>query len=131
MIEIARRYQEGPVKRKDIARSQGISSAYLENIFMALKSRNLIRTVRGANGGFTLQNPPSSITMFQIVSALEGPIVPVECVDTYVACKQSSACAARWLWKKLYNAQISVLRKTTLQTLVDLADSEKQIDYSI
>lgn len=83
MIEIARHYKEGPVKRKDIARSQGISSAYLE------------------------------------------------CVDTDDACKQSSACAARWLWNKIYNAQMSVLKKTTLQALVDLADSEKQIDYSI
>ena len=88
MIEIARHYNEGPVKRKDISRSQKISSAYLENILIALKSQNLIRTVRGADGGFILANSPSSITMFQIVSALEGPIVPVECVDKSDACKQ-------------------------------------------
>jgi Rrf2 family cysteine metabolism transcriptional repressor len=131
MIEIARHYKEGPVKRKDISRSQKISSAYLENILMALKARNLIRTVRGANGGFTLDAPPGSITMFQIVSALEGSIVPVECVNNSNACKRSGECAARRLWQELYDAQTAVLKKTTLQALVDWADEEKQFDYSI
>ena len=131
MIEIARHYKEGPVKRKDISRGQRISSAYLENILMALKSRNLLRTVRGANGGFMLEVPPSRITMFQIVSALEGSTVPVECVDKSDACDQSAACAARKLWQELYNAQVAVLKKTTLQTLVDWAESKKPLDYSI
>ncbi len=131
MIEIARRYKDGPVKRKDISQSQKISSAYLENILMALKSRNLIRTIRGANGGFALQTPPSRITMFEIVSALEGSIVPVDCVDKSDSCGESAACAARKLWMQLYHAQIEVLKKTTLQTLVDWADSKKPPDYSI
>jgi len=131
MIEIARHYKEGPVKRKDISHSQKISSGYLENILIALKSRNLIKTVRGANGGFALEVPPSRITMFQIVSALEGSIVPVECVDDSGACDRSADCAARKLWQELYNAQKAVLTKTTLQVLVDRADSKKQPDYSI
>jgi Rrf2 family transcriptional regulator, cysteine metabolism repressor len=131
MIEIARHYKEGPVKRKDISRSQKISSAYLENILIALKSQHLIRTVRGANGGFTLEVPPGHITMFQIISALEGSIVPVECVDNPDACERSAMCAARKLWEELYHAQIAVLKKKTLQALVDAEDSKKQLDYSI
>jgi Rrf2 family protein len=131
MIEIAQHEKDGPVKRKDIARNQNISSAYLENILMALKSRNLIRTVRGANGGFSLETLPSKITMLQIVSALEGSIVPVECIEKSSVCGRSAACAARKLWQELYNAQVEVLKKTTLQSLVDWTETEQPVDYSI
>lgn len=131
MIEIARHYKEGPVKRKDISRNQKISSAYLENILIALKSQKLIQTVRGASGGFTLETSPNHITMFQIISALEGSMVPVDCVDNSDTCERSGVCAARTLWKELYNAQIAVLKKTTLQSLVDVEDNVKSLNYCI
>jgi Rrf2 family transcriptional regulator, cysteine metabolism repressor len=131
MIEIARHYKKGPVKRKDISRNQNISSAYLENILISLKSQNLIRTVRGANGGFTLETSPGSITMLQIMCALEGSIAPVECVSSSDTCDRSDFCAARKLWQELHNAQEAVLKKTTLQSLLDIEDSQKEFDYCI
>ena len=131
MIEIARHYKEGPVTRKVISRNQRISSAYLENILIALKSRNLVRTVRGANGGFTLDTSPSHITMLQIFGALEGSFVPVDCVENSFVCERSGVCAARKLWNELYNAQVAVLKKTTLQSMIDVEDSAKQLDYCI
>ena len=131
MIEIGRHYKEGPVKRKDISRNQKISSAYLENILIALKAQNLIRTVRGANGGFTLDTSPNNITMFQIIKALEGSIVPVDCVESSDACERSGRCASRKLWQDLYIAQAEVLKNTTLQSLIDTENSSKQVDYCI
>jgi Rrf2 family transcriptional regulator, cysteine metabolism repressor len=131
MIEIARHYPEGPVKRKEISRSQKISPAYLENILIALKTHNLIRTVRGASGGFTLDTSPDNITMFQIVQALEGSIAPVDCVESSGACERSGYCASRKLWQDLYSSQVEILKKTTLQSLVDMDDSLKPADYSI
>jgi Rrf2 family protein len=87
--------------------------------------------VRGANGGFILDTSPSNITMFQIFRALEGSIVPVDCVDAVDACERSDTCASRKLWQNLYNAQVEVLKGTTLQTLIDTEDSPKQDDYCI
>jgi Rrf2 family protein len=131
MIEIGRHFREGPVKRKDISRNQKISSAYLENILIALKAQNLIRTVRGANGGFTLDTPPDKITMYQIIRALEGSLVPVDCIEVPQKCERSSFCASRRLWKKLYDAQVAVLKGTTLQSLIDDEDSKQRADYCI
>jgi Rrf2 family cysteine metabolism transcriptional repressor len=131
MIEIGRNCRQGPVKRKDISRNQKISPAYLENILIALKAQNLIRTVRGANGGFTLDASPDNITMLQIFRALEGSIVPVDCVDAAKNCERSNVCASRRLWQDLYNAQVEVLKNTTLQSLIDTENSLKQVDYCI
>jgi Rrf2 family transcriptional regulator, cysteine metabolism repressor len=131
MIEIARHCKQGPVKRKDISKNQKISPAYLENILTSLKSQNLIRTIRGANGGFTIDASPSAITMLQIVSALEGSIAPVSCIENPGSCERSGGCAARKLWQELHNAQVDVLKKTTLQSLLDIEDASKPVDYCI
>jgi Rrf2 family transcriptional regulator, cysteine metabolism repressor len=131
MIELARRYNSGPVKRKDISRSQDISKAYLENILIALREKKLIVTVRGANGGFELSSPPRSVTVLQIVIALEGSIAPVECLDTPSACGKSYSCAAQKVWRKLYDAQISVLKGITLQDILDDDHSSASLQYTI
>jgi Rrf2 family transcriptional regulator, cysteine metabolism repressor len=131
MMEIARHYPDGPVKRKEISRRQKISAAYLENILIALKTHNLIRTIRGAGGGFTLDTSPKNITMLQIFQALEGSIAPVECVESSDACARSGSCASRRLWQDFYKSQVAILKTTTLQSLVDMEDSLNLADYSI
>lgn len=131
MIELARRYDRGPVKRKDISQAQDISKAYLENIFITLRENKLIATTRGANGGFVLQSPPSKITALQIVNALEGSLAPVECLDTAVLDDKAVACPARKVWKKLYDAQIKVLSAITLQDILDEDKSSPASQYMI
>jgi len=131
MIEIARHYTEGPVKRREISKSQKISPAYLENILIALRTHNLIRTIRGAGGGFTLDTTPENITMIQIVQALEGSLAPVDCIDRSDVCDRSEFCASRQLWQDLYKAQTEILKKTTLQTLLDREDWLMRTDYCI
>ena len=131
MIEIARHSHKGPVKRKDITESQGISKAYLENILITLKNRNLIQTVRGANGGFTLNREPSKITMYDIVSALEGSLAPVGCLEKKSDCDRTSDCVARWAWGRLYEAHVGALKGMTLQDLLDKAAKPEEISYAI
>ena len=129
MIEIAHRCKNGPAKRKDIATTQKISSYYLENILITLKSHKLIRTIRGAHGGFTLEKSPEQITMFEIVTALEGSVAPVHCIDDAKSCNRATACPARKFWEKLQNVQVKLLKSTTLQSLLDSERSAP--DYSI
>ena len=119
MIELARRYNRGPVKRKDLSQVQDISTSYLENILITLRENKLIATTRGANGGFVLQSPPSKITMLQIVNALEGSLAPVECLDVPSASGKAAACPARKVWKRLKDAQEKVLSEITLQNILD------------
>ncbi|HEX2959502.1 MAG TPA: Rrf2 family transcriptional regulator [Chitinispirillaceae bacterium] len=130
MIELARNYSKGPLKREEISKSQDISSSYLENILIALKSRNLIRTIRGANGGFSLIDAPEKITMYEVVTALEGPIEPVHCVENSGQCMRSEKCVVRKFWMGFYDTQVNYLKSTTLQALLDMKEKDLG-DYSI
>ena len=120
MIEIARNYYKGPTKRKEIAASQDISEGYLENILSRLKNQHLVRTVRGANGGFVLEKKPGEITLYEIVIALEGSISPVDCIINTDICGKVSNCSARKAWQKLHLAQIKVLSDITLEDLIPM-----------
>ena len=130
MVEIAKNFRNGPVKRKDISIVQDISSSYLENILITLKGNKLIRPTRGAKGGFVLEAEPSQITLYQIVLALEGSIAPVECLDNIAVCSKNRECVARKAWKKLYDAQTTTLKSITLQDLLDM-ENEDELAYSI
>jgi Rrf2 family protein len=130
MIELAKNFAKGPLKREEISKSQDISSSYLENILIALKSRNLIRTIRGANGGFCLIDAPEKITMYDVVTALEGPIEPVSCVENSEQCTRSDQCVARNYWISFHQMQVTHLKSTTLQALLDM-EKKFQGDYSI
>jgi Rrf2 family protein len=131
MIELARNFDNGPLNRKSIAKAQRISKAYLENILISLREKNLIRTTRGASGGFVLQSPPSGITVLQIVNALEGSIAPVDCLENMSVCDRSGHCPARAVWQKLYEAQVKALSAITLQDVVDMDAASNDISYMI
>ena len=131
MVEIARNYGNGPTKRKDIAKSQDISEGYLENILSSLKEQNFLTTVRGADGGFVLEKSPSQIKLVEIVTALEGSICPVECIEKPEVCDKVGRCVTRKAWQKLYDAQITALSEITLQDLVDMAVDEDVPNYII
>lgn len=134
MLEIGRQYtHEGtPVKRKDISKAQDISHGYLENILIALKSHKLIRTTRGANGGFILEKSPDKITLLDLVLALEGSIAPVDCIENKTVCAKSGFCVARLAWEKLHIAQTTTLAAISLQDLLDAEKAEqKSFDFAI
>ena len=118
-LEMARNWGKCHTKRKDIARSQSISESYLENILIALKNDGIVRTVRGARGGFSLTRAPSDITLFEVISSLEGDLSPVECAVKADACDRSARCAMRRVYERLKRAQEEVLGSYTLQDLVE------------
>jgi Rrf2 family protein len=131
MIEIARYYNKGPVNRNTIVEAQDISKAYLENILTSLREKHLIRTERGANGGFILQSAPSKVNVLQIVNALEGSIAPVDCLENKAVCGKTGRCVARMTWQKLFEAQTTVLSGMTLQDLLDMESAGSESNYRI
>lgn len=120
MLELALRNGNGPVLLKDIARVQAISERYLERIMATLASRGLVRSLRGQHGGFNLAAPPSEIRLSDIVTAVEGPLAPVACVDDPTACGRSGLCVTRTVWTKLKEAAALVLDSYTLEDLVNM-----------
>ena len=80
MVDLAVKDGKGPILLKDVSRSQEISEKYLSQIIIPLKTAGLVKSFRGAHGGYTLQRDPAKINLLEVVSALEGDLSLVECV---------------------------------------------------
>ncbi len=98
MLDLALHHGGGPVMLKDISKRQGISQKYLWNLINPLKTAGLVKSTRGAHGGFTLAREPSGIFVTEILQVLEGSLCLVDCVENPSACEKSAACVARDIW---------------------------------
>ena len=126
MLDLACYYQDGPVLLRDIAKRQEISLKYLDRIFSSLKAGGLIKSFRGAKGGYILSKHPSGITVGEIILALEGPLELVECVSSKDFCRRVNACVMHDVWYELSKAMEVVLKTTTLEDLV-IRNKKKKI----
>jgi Rrf2 family protein len=120
MVDVAIQSQGRPVALRGIAERQEISQNYLEQIFMQLRAAGLVRSVRGAGGGFVLARSPSEIRMAEIAMVFEGPICLVECVDHESRCGRSVSCAIRQVWVEVGECMKKALDSVTLQDVSSL-----------
>ena len=119
MLDLATEGSTKPVPVKEIAKRQNISEKYLEQIISPLSKAGLVKSVRGAQGGYILTRPASEITAGDILRAAEGTIAPVECCES--GCDRSDGCVTFGLYKKIQDAVDSVVDSTTLADM--LADA--------
>lgn len=121
ILELAIAYSSKPIQIKTIAKRQDISGKYLEQLMAILKSSGLIRSVRGPRGGYLLAKPPQEIKLSHVFTALEGPLLTVECIKHPEFCLHCTDCVTRQVWADIQNAIMNVLESTTLQDLADRA----------
>jgi Rrf2 family transcriptional regulator, cysteine metabolism repressor len=129
MLDIAQHYHDGLVMVKDVAARQQISERYLEQLCLTLKTAGLVKSTRGARGGFTLARPPDKIKLIDIIQVCEGPLALVNCINDASVCSRSSQCAARDVWSELQSAMDKILSSKTLQDMIESqAQKEEQIE---
>jgi Rrf2 family cysteine metabolism transcriptional repressor len=123
MLDMAIDQSDGPITLNSISERQGVSIGYLEQLMVPLKKEGLIRSVRGAQGGYLLARDPEDITVGDIIRALEGPIAPVACVseDYPEECDRAEGCVTRLVWAKVRDSIVEVLDSLTLYALVEEA----------
>jgi len=131
MLELALHFGASPLQLKRISKSQGISLKYLEQLMAMLKSAGLVKTVRGARGGYVLARPPDTIKLSDCVNSLEGHLAAVECVDDDSFCERSADCLTRQVWQQVSAAIESVLQSVNLQDLVDKTNKSSSLNYQI
>ncbi len=124
MLDLANNQTGEPVKLKDVARRQGISEKYLEQIIAVLNKGGLVRSIRGAQGGYLIARDPSEYTVGMILRLTEGSLTPVECLESDTCCERETDCVTRILWKKVADAVSQVIDSTTLQDLLDWQGNE-------
>lgn len=118
MVDLAIRYGKETVSIKNISERYNISEYYLEQLFASLRKADLIKSIRGAQGGYVLSRDPKDITVADIIYVLEGPIEISECLEENV-CTNIDCCATRLLWERIKNSIDDVLKSTTLQDMVN------------
>jgi Rrf2 family protein len=119
LVEIAAASPQQTLSLKDVARKQQVSVKYLEQIISSLKAAGLVNAVRGPGGGYELTKPPDAIGLDEVYEALEGSAAPVHCVDDPASCAMREVCPTRETWVEVREAIEEVLRKTTLDDLLE------------
>jgi Rrf2 family protein len=130
MLDLALHNSEGQISLKSIAERQNISENYLEQLFASLRKAGLVKSIRGAQGGYNLSNEPKNISVGDILRALEGSLAPVDCVSDVdpVKCEKSGVCVTKFIWAKIRDGVNSVVDSISLEDLIEEHRKSKNID---
>lgn len=131
VIELAEGDTRKPLQLKLIAQRQDISVKYLEQLMNVLRTGGIVRSIRGARGGYVLAKPANQIKLSEVFYCLEGPVTTAECVEDQDSCERAADCAARFLWCRVQDAIRNVLESMTVQDLIDKAKNKKSSNYQI
>ena len=103
LADMARFNNNEPISLRDISMRQGISLVYLEQLFLKLKKNEIVKSIRGKNGGYTLNKDPSEIKISDILSAVEEKVKTIGCQkNSKQGCNGKSAkCITHNLWDEL------------------------------
>lgn len=118
MLELALNTGKGPVPLRDLAARQEISAKYLEQLLIPLKGAGLVKSVRGARGGYLLSTDPGNISLYDIVRSLEGPLAPVECVQDANYCDRVGGCTVHMVWGDMGQLLVDFLSNISLAEMV-------------
>jgi len=119
MVDLALNQTCGPVTREEIASRQDLSTHYIAQLFLDLRKKGLIRSVKGPGGGYVLAREPAEISAGDIIRAVEEPLMPVACVDPLKGenCSRAPQCVTHLLWRRLGDQISALLDSITLQDL--------------
>jgi Rrf2 family cysteine metabolism transcriptional repressor len=124
LTELARREDTEPgkpVRLGDIADSRDMPLQFLEQVFAALRRGGVVRSRRGAAGGYAMARPAAEITVLDVVAALDGVPSPAEC--TQGLCERVDGCGASSVWIEAQQALEKVLGGTTIGDLLAREDA--------
>ena len=124
MADLASNANRGPISLAEISLRQNISLAYLEQIFLKLKNKKLVRSSRGATGGYILEKPASEIKLSNIIFAVDEEVKTLNCKkNSKRGCNnKSTKCITHNLWDQLDQHINGFFEKVKLQDLTKIAE---------
>jgi Rrf2 family protein len=130
MLNLAHHYNNGheAIILKRVSDDEEISIRYLEQIIIPLKIHKLVKSIRGAGGGYTLARHPSEIRVSEILHALEGSCCLVECVEDQDYCSKIEACATHDIWKEASRLLKDYFENMTLSDLIAISKQKSQAE---
>jgi len=128
MLSLAQHYTNGneAVILRSVAEEEEISIRYLEQIIIPLKISKLVKSIRGAGGGYTLARHPSKIKVSEILQSLEGSCCLVDCVDDPDYCGRIPICASFDIWKEASYMLKNYFENISLQDLIEISNKKQK-----
>lgn len=127
MLNLAQHYSDSgeSVILKNVSKDEEISIRYLEQIIIPLKINKLVKSVRGAGGGYKIAREPSKIKVSEIIESLEGSFSLVDCVEDDEYCNRYPTCATFEVWKQASLLLKDYFDKLSLRDLVNIANKKE------
>jgi Rrf2 family iron-sulfur cluster assembly transcriptional regulator len=119
MVDLALRQTGGPVTLSAISERQHISLSYLEQLFGKLRRHKLVSSVRGPGGGYNLAQPTQTMSVADIILAVDEPLDATQCAGKENCIDGEKRCMTHDLWATLNTKMFEYLSSVTLQDLVD------------
>lgn len=121
LIDLAKYSEIEPVSISSIASRQGISERYLEQLMALLKKAGLVKSIRGASGGYTLAQSANDISVGDVLRALEGNLEPVDCpaFSSQEGCESAGGCVTKYVWKKINESINQTVNEMKISELVE------------
>lgn len=121
LIDLAKYSEIEPVSINSIAARQGISERYLEQLMTLLKKAGLIKSIRGAGGGYVLAKEMSEISVGDVLRALEGSLEPVACTgfNEEASCEAAGGCVTKYVWQRINESINQTVNEISLKQLVE------------
>lgn len=124
-IDLAIYSEEAPVSINSISARQDISERYLEQLMAKLKKAGLVKSIRGAGGGYVLARKAEEISAGEVLRALEGSLEPVVCAAFHPEeeCSVKESCVTKYVWQKLNESMTQAVDEIKISTLVEKSRS--------
>jgi Rrf2 family transcriptional regulator, cysteine metabolism repressor len=121
MVALAKHYGDGPMSIAAVSKASSVPAAYLEQLIGPLRRAGLVKSTRGAHGGYQLTRDPNEVRVGDVYRVMEGPVAPMECVSEDVSeqtCPLIAGCETRPVWLQMRDAIAYTLDSTTLGDLI-------------
>ena len=127
LIDLAQYSEIEPVSINSIATRQGISERYLEQLMTLMKKAGLIKSIRGASGGYVLAKEIEEISVGDVLRALEGNLQPVECAafSQDDSCEASGVCVTKYVWQRINESINKTVDEISVKQLVEESKNVK------
>jgi Rrf2 family iron-sulfur cluster assembly transcriptional regulator len=120
MVEVAKQPKSAPISLAEIAARLDLSLAYLEQLFMKLRRRGIVTSMRGPGGGYVLAREPRDISVGEIMAAVDEPVKMTRCAgETETGCVATVRCTTHYLWDALGTHIEQFLRDATLEDVLN------------
>ncbi len=128
MLDLALHQEEGAVSLREASERQDISDKYLEQIVTRLSRGGMVRSVRGAGGGYLLTRRPEEYTVGEILCCTEGDLGPVDCAAGGECCGKAEHCVTVEVWQQIRAAVSGVVDHITLGDLVERYHQKNRVE---